>query len=72
MLTSQLPIASWHKQIGDPTIADSILDRLVLKQSTGWFAARWQFGEALLELSEALRKPVHRSEPADKRRLHRR
>ncbi len=28
-LTSQLPIASWHVQIGDPTIADSILDRLV-------------------------------------------
>ncbi len=29
MLTSQLPIESWHAQIGDPTIADSILDRLV-------------------------------------------
>jgi DNA replication protein DnaC len=29
VLTSQVPIASWHKQIGDPTIADSILDRLV-------------------------------------------
>src|SRR3982750_2418487 len=29
ILTSQLPIAHWHEQIGDPTIADSILDRLV-------------------------------------------
>ena len=29
MLTSQLPVPSWHAQIGDPTIADSILDRLV-------------------------------------------
>jgi DNA replication protein DnaC len=29
VLTSQLPVASWHVQIGDPTIADSILDRLV-------------------------------------------
>lgn len=29
LLTSQLPIASWHAQIGDPTLADSILDRLV-------------------------------------------
>jgi DNA replication protein DnaC len=29
VLTSQLPVSSWHKQIGDPTIADSILDRLV-------------------------------------------
>jgi DNA replication protein DnaC len=29
VLTSQLPVGSWHKQIGDPTIADSILGRLV-------------------------------------------
>lgn len=29
LLTSQLPVASWHPQIGDATIADSILDRLV-------------------------------------------
>jgi len=29
LLTSQLPVASWHAQIGDPTTADSILDRLV-------------------------------------------
>jgi DNA replication protein DnaC len=29
ILTSQLPLASWHQQIGDPTLADSILDRLV-------------------------------------------
>src|SRR3954468_3602127 len=28
ILTSQLPVAHWHEQIGDPTIADSILDRL--------------------------------------------
>ena len=29
ILTSQVPIAHWHEQIGDPTVADSILDRLV-------------------------------------------
>jgi DNA replication protein DnaC len=29
ILTSQMPLAHWHEQIGDPTIADSILDRLV-------------------------------------------
>ena len=29
ILTSQLPVAQWHAQIGDPTTADSILDRLV-------------------------------------------
>jgi DNA replication protein DnaC len=29
VLTSQVPIANWHEQIGDPTLADGILDRLV-------------------------------------------
>jgi len=29
VLTSQVPIAKWHEQIGDPTLADGILDRLV-------------------------------------------
>ena len=29
ILTSQMPVAHWHEQIGDPTVADSILDRLV-------------------------------------------
>jgi hypothetical protein len=29
ILTSQLPVTSWHARIGDPTLADSILDRLV-------------------------------------------
>ena len=29
ILSSQLPLAHWHEQIGDPTLADSILDRLV-------------------------------------------
>jgi DNA replication protein DnaC len=29
ILTSQIPVAHWHEQIGDPTVADSILDRIV-------------------------------------------
>ena len=29
ILTSQVPVARWHEQIGDPTLADSVLDRLV-------------------------------------------
>ncbi len=29
ILTSQLPVTQWHEQIGDATIADGILDRLV-------------------------------------------
>jgi DNA replication protein DnaC len=29
LITSQLPIKAWHELIGDPTMADSICDRLV-------------------------------------------
>jgi DNA replication protein DnaC len=29
IMTSQLPIENWHEYIGDPTLADAILDRLV-------------------------------------------
>lgn len=29
ILTSQVPVSSWHEQIGDATVADGILDRLV-------------------------------------------
>lgn len=29
IITSQLPIAKWHDHLGDPTLADAILDRLL-------------------------------------------
>ena len=29
LITSQLPVESWHEVIGEPTFADAILDRLV-------------------------------------------
>jgi DNA replication protein DnaC len=29
VITSQLPVSKWHEWIGDPTVADAILDRLV-------------------------------------------
>jgi DNA replication protein DnaC len=29
VVTSQLPVAQWHAVIGDPSVADAILDRLV-------------------------------------------
>ena len=28
IITSQLPIASWHEAIGEPTLADAVLDRI--------------------------------------------
>ena len=29
IITSQLPVSQWHKVIGEPTVADAILDRIV-------------------------------------------
>ncbi len=29
LISSQLPLENWHKALGDPTVADAILDRLV-------------------------------------------
>lgn len=29
LVTSQLPVEHWHQHLGDPTLADAILDRLV-------------------------------------------
>lgn len=29
LVTSQLPVKNWHTYLGDPTVADAILDRLV-------------------------------------------
>ena len=29
VITSQLPVETWHEVIGEPTFADAILDRLV-------------------------------------------
>ena len=29
IVTSQLPVSAWHEAIGDPTLADAILDRIV-------------------------------------------
>lgn len=29
LVTSQLPVEKWHEYLGDPTLADAIMDRLV-------------------------------------------
>lgn len=29
IMTSQLPVENWHDYVGDPTIADALLDRIV-------------------------------------------
>jgi DNA replication protein DnaC len=29
MVVTQVPVAEWHAQLPDPTLADAILDRLI-------------------------------------------
>jgi DNA replication protein DnaC len=40
IVTSQLPISDWHDYIGDPTLADAILDRLVHRSHRIHLAAK--------------------------------
>jgi len=58
LITSQFPVAQWHELIGDPTVADAILDRLVHN------AYRLELkGESLRKTKSTL--PRRSSEPAD-------
>lgn len=53
VVTSQLPVAHWHDAIGDPTLADAILDRLVHNAYT--FNLK---GESLRKTHARLTKPA--------------
>jgi DNA replication protein DnaC len=53
-ITSQLPVAHWHDSLGDPTLADAILDRLVHHAHQLNLA-----GESLRKLKPKLTKETH-------------
>ena len=53
--TSQLPLEKWHDVVGDPTLADAILDRLV--------HSAYQLnlnGESMRKRRPALTQTIHR------------
>jgi len=54
LVTSQLPVAHWHDALGDPTLADAILDRLVHQAHALALA-----GESLRKLRPALTEEPH-------------
>lgn len=54
IVTSQLPVDHWHEAIGDPTLADAILDRLVHN------------AHRLLLSGESLRRRAHATKPLDR------
>lgn len=51
IITSQLPIAQWHDFIGEPTVADAILDRIVHRSYT--FTLK---GESMRKVHSPLKK----------------
>lgn len=61
IFTSQLPIKSWHKYLGEPTVADAILDRVLSQtsrielrgNSLRWKDNKDAENDARLESSEA-------------------
>ena len=56
VVTSQLPVERWHDVVGDPNLADAILDRLVHRA--------YQInlkGESMLKRRRALTQTDHRS-----------
>ena len=53
IVTSQLPVEHWHEAIGDPTLADAILDRLVHN------------AHRLTLAGESMRKHTARTKPLD-------
>ena len=54
VITSQLPVSSWHDSLGDPTLADAILDRLVHHAHQLNLA-----GESLRKLKPKLTQEAH-------------
>ncbi|HYM00408.1 MAG TPA: ATP-binding protein, partial [Blastocatellia bacterium] len=71
ILTSQLPVSRWHEQIGDPTLADGILDRWstvsVRHRDEGRLNAQEPWFETRLGINtqpaEADSSPAERSAP---------
>lgn len=54
VITSQLPVTNWHDSLGDPTLADAILDRLVHHAHQLNLA-----GESLRKLKPKLTQETH-------------
>jgi DNA replication protein DnaC len=48
ILTSQLPVSRWHEQIGDPTLADGILEPNEQDRSNDSFPHRYRCFSTIL------------------------
>ena len=58
LVTSQVPVNRWHELIGDPTIGDAILDRVVHR------AHRIELKGASLRKRHAVTAPSESRDPA--------
>lgn len=55
IVTSQLPVSAWHEALGDPTLADAVLDRLHHN------AYRIELSGESLRAAHAVRDPRHKA-----------
>ena len=49
---SQLPVERWRETIGDPTLADAILDRLIHNAHTINPRPRWRFRQECVKINK--------------------
>ena len=61
IFTSQLPVKAWHKYLGEPTLADAILDR-VLSQSSRidlkGKSLRWKDGQTMDDMQQEIAEKI--------------
>ena len=58
LITSQIPVKAWHEVIGEPTLADAILDRIVHLEGQSYRAK-----EAAERATQRRKKPKIKPNP---------
>ena len=59
IITSQLPVEHWHAWIGDATIADAILDRIMQRHHRITL-----MGDSLRQTKTSIKKEKQKTEPS--------
>lgn len=71
IITSQLPVKHWHEAIGDPTLADAILDRLVHQVHSLNLDGESLRKKGKPAISETIRESFHEARPVLRENLDR-
>ena len=69
LITSQIPVDRWHALIGEPTLADAILDRIIHNAHRLIFSQFRELGSARQVLLSMTEDQVHFPRPSDGKKL---